>query len=270
MKGSESLKVLVCDAPQDGELNWLMERLADSCAELEHINRSELLEAKGLDNFGSTSSLRSRIVFCCPDRLSYRPALFHQLARTAPDIPAAIATSSWWEGSIRTGVKHSTLPFIPWYRWHDGWTNWLTGHCPQLFSPLPARPLGRLGKSSLAQYCDVHILANDKAIAKSWESYLSSEDLRQRQYTTSSFHGLDECRQAGRAPPELVLWDDSCLGSTPLYSPKIQSEIGRQIHSLHQTWPNATLATAFTMPRWETWQTAMSAGADEILGKPLG
>ncbi|MEM7558652.1 MAG: hypothetical protein AAF394_05985 [Planctomycetota bacterium] len=94
------------------EVDWLKRQLSMVSHEVVEISWQDLSASASLD----------RIVAFCESRIDM-PEILENLADCF--VPSAIATSSWHLGAGRTGLRETTTPTIPWYRFWDAWLNWL-------------------------------------------------------------------------------------------------------------------------------------------------
>lgn len=257
--------VVLCDAPISGELNWLANRFAET------VNTREVQGSGWLEEFSSTAtSPVSRIVLFCADRLCFPETQLRGIRSRAPDIPVAVAVSSWWEGSSRTGMPNCSWPIIPWHRWHEAWIPWLNGTQHDLHTQPAQRPLGHLPSEFWRTMSHVGIVGRG-SITQAWQELLRSFKVGADGFPPESFARTDASKSCGGFEHlSTLLWDDSCLNTAlPLSPEQEQNEVADQIQQLLRSCPNAKIVAAFTMPRWDVWQAAMQAGASEIISKPI-
>jgi hypothetical protein len=85
-----------------------------------------------------------RLIIACRNRWDYPGPEVRELAEHFPEVPMALAVGDWWMGWRRTGAGHlQSLPHLtlPWYRWWDGWVQWLNGSTSTQFGPFPSERL---------------------------------------------------------------------------------------------------------------------------------
>ena len=117
-------------------LQWLQDRIRSAGFEIVDFGK---VEPRGVQ----------RIIVEAPDRTS----IDSQQWSAFPEVPVAIATDNWWDGSGRTGLKEFGKPLIPWFRWWESWIPWLQEHPRSICRPYPRGTFTLLpavvGKSSI-------------------------------------------------------------------------------------------------------------------------
>lgn len=204
-----------------------------------------------------------RWIYASPDRLSLPSAELQ-----AQNIPLAIATSDWWEGAGRTGLRELQLPAIPWYRWWDGWHDWLEGTSSALFTPFPPRLAHALSPPMPATQFKAGsgwIIANCLQSADAWT--LAANEVGH----VVTWYTLDQFRATIAAPhftehPDWLLWDDTSL-DTWNAKPDFAS-VSELLRTLHARYPEMRRLIALTLPRWDQWRELHGAGAQELIAKP--
>ncbi|MCA9130934.1 MAG: hypothetical protein KDB22_27810 [Planctomycetales bacterium] len=219
-----------------------------------------------------------RCVIPCATRLGYPSEFVQVLEREYPDVPFALATDNWWDGSRRTGLGTLTHLALPWYRWWDGWSAWLSD-CPvgmmgPLVSPVSfATSLVFKAQLDTVQPDAVQpdaspsaadtnglVISNCFQAAQAWQLAARSVGFHAMCCTWAQW--VDDRRELSNPP--WILWDDSCV-DTSIADPM---DIASFIRPLRQAYPNALVCVTMSMPRMETWDAAQQAGADELLVKP--
>ncbi|MEO8270487.1 MAG: hypothetical protein ABI557_12260, partial [Aureliella sp.] len=168
-----------------------------------------------------------RIVIASVNRLDYPFELIEWLQRVCPEVPLALACDSWWDGWRRTGLKSRLHLSLPWYRWWDGWVDWLQGRTLQLYEPAPvdwclltdaphAHSLATnppLSRGLIVGNCRQTLAAWKLAAEASGYSADSVSEQAYQQQVQDLLKSNDKNRAA--FTPQWILWDDSCLDTTP-------------------------------------------------------
>ena len=271
--------------PQAGALAWLAERLSASVSTGNFQTfRAPSLPVNGIQGGAGGQSPQAlfdelvasqfnRLVLACPTRIDYPFTWIKALQADYPDLPFAVATDSWWDGSRRTGIGESGHTLLPWYRWWDGWFEWISGENPAISSPLPHPsepylPTSRIPR--LEQAPAGMIVSNCQATGEAWSMAAQQLGAPARRLSLRSFQQrhASAALQTGAAPPTAdirwVLWDDSCLN----LGDDEHDALGEFFQLTVANYPEAVPIAAFSLPRIETWKIAQSAGARELLAKP--
>lgn len=157
-----------------------------------------------------------RIVVACVNRLDYPVELINFLQQTCPEIPLALASDSWWDGRRRTGLATPGHLSLPWYRWWDGWVDWLQGCSPALFEVAPA-PWPMLSSRPPATSAGMRglIVGNCRQTAEAWALAAATAGHAAACVSWQQFQQQSPT-QWSQLLPQWVLWDDTCLDTIPL------------------------------------------------------
>ncbi len=249
---------LIWLGPHDHELGWLMERFQQTTTVHLRTSLATLEEIGDLD-VGNAC----RIVIACRTRLEYRPKLTAELVATWPEIPVSVALSNWWSGAGRTGFHQRDQRMIPWYRWWDYWYPWLHGDTPELLTPAPSmHDYVRIRTKRTRRRWRGLIVSRDRQLSDAWVAWAEHNG------DTAACIAADAWLEsyASQTPPDWLLWDDSCLKSTPG-----QDEVQGTVEFFQEArgrFPDSLLCGAVSLPHWSRWKSAQRAGADEMLVKP--
>lgn len=246
---------------RSNELGWLFDRVShfrtlDSCsvnARVWELGIAALEEACR----GGTE----RVIFACANRVSYPHAEILWLQRNYPEIPAALAMGSYWEGARRTGVGAMPHVAMPWHRWLDGWMDWLDASVPAWFEPCTSPMNYDATRELQAEPTEGVVIANCRATATGWK--FAAEQVEATVRTLSA-------RQAVEIPPatdvDWVLWDDSCQSTAG------GLEDDRQaldlLGKLGTSYPRARIFCALTIPRFRDCLMLDALGVEQLLTKP--
>jgi hypothetical protein len=266
-----------CGPRSDG-LNWLYDRLQAT----EKISENSMVAAESLDELCALAP--RRLIIAAESRVEFPADLVHHASHSWPEIPLAIATGSWFDGSRRTGIGTTPQLCLPWYRWWDGWHQWLGDHrevqqmdvsnsagCqlldkwPRMAAALTTQPRNL---DTLAR-CGV-IVSNCEETSRTWrDSLCPSLDTNDQerssplQLNVQKFH--DWLVMPSMAP-DWILWDDSAHDTFD--GPHMQPAICESLLHARRLWPSAVIVVASSMPRWSDWQTWVELGANELIAKP--
>lgn len=165
-----------------------------------------------------------RIVVACVNRLDYPVELIDFLQQTCPEIPLALASDSWWDGRRRTGLPTPGQLSFPWYRWWDGWVDWLEGRSPTLFEAAPtAWPVLSSQPLAIATTSRGLIVGNCRQTIDAWALIANTAGHTtdcicwqqfQQQFPTQWTQPL----------PHWVLWDDTSLDTSAVQAEPELSE----------------------------------------------
>ncbi len=259
-----------CGSRSDG-LGWLHERSAS----IGDIVTQPAIDTSAIDDVCSQHP--QRLVVAVDSRVEYPLQTIEHLAHTWPEIPWALAMSSWHDGARRTGVGSTSHLSLPWYRWWDGWSQWLNGSETQLLGHWPrlaaALSTGFQAERSIATLGV--IIGNCRETALGWQHSLitprASSDLVYPNGATQlplhlSTRQLSAWFAAPTFAPAWFLWDDTSLDTFDLdRSYRAPPECFSELKS---RFPDALVIAATSMPRWSDWQVWRAAGADELIVKP--
>jgi len=249
-----------CGSRGDG-LGWL----SDRCSSIDVLEIAESKCIEGIDSICNQNP--RRLILAVENRLSYPLAEIQHLQRAWPEVPWALAVGSWFDGSRRTGIGATSHLSLPWYRWWDGWRQWLSGSNSELLNLWPrvvhSRSLDTHGSGSLSKSLGV-ILCDCRQTAAAWQAGLECDPAITQLLTLSEFQWL--VGQASAAAPNWILWDDSCLDT--FIGADCLVEVGALFTKIRMKFPAAIILAATSMPRWFDWQQWKSAGADELIAKP--
>ncbi|MEM7475646.1 MAG: hypothetical protein AAF483_11705 [Planctomycetota bacterium] len=233
---------------RQGPFQFLTAQLKSAGLELSFLSQEESISCANCD----------RIVYVSEDRLGL-PKLIEMAESNI--IPTAIALGDWHMGAGRTGLRESTIPLLPWYRFWDSWLNWLT-HDLQEFYPAPPRNFHALTPEW--QRCDAGrglLLAGDHESLVTWQAIADA--------TGCTVDCLRWTETEGIVPNQAwdwVLWDDGCVPTTQADEARKKVEI--QWKRLHERLPNALKIAACILPQWSRWSVLQELGANELIAKP--
>lgn len=260
---SQQTSESVSECSGKNEEDWLKRHLSVVGHELVETSWEDIADSTSLD----------RIVAFCESRIEM-PEMQDNLANCF--VPTAIATSSWHLGAGRTGLRETTTPAIPWYRFWDAWLNWLELDLNQIY-PVPPRHLHSLVPSEWANIPELNglIVAGATEQLEAWTEVAS--ELGQQ---TVALHWPELEGTGSELEPEAldwILWDDSCLdtcvqfASSDESSPRNIAQLAQQfelMRKLTKTSPQASLFAATIHPHWQTWEQLHALGALAIIAKP--
>jgi hypothetical protein len=258
-----------CGSSHDG-LSWLRSR----------FENADEVQVRGEVNCAAIDELCShhprRLTLAIDARVDYPLREIQHLTHAWPEIPWGVAVSSWHDGARRTGIGSTSHLTLPWYRWWDGWYQWLTTSDANLLGPWP-----RIS-SALTQNCcnrppvSLHglILCNCHRTSIGWCQSLPREIAAKDDETSSKLQvpmqlttrQLPDWLAAPTFIPRWILWDDSCLDSFQIV--KHVDGPCNLFATLKKHFPNSMLILATDLPCWAGWQQWMNAGADELIAKP--
>lgn len=220
-----ALRVLWIESGQhnpDSGLAWLHRRMQEFGAQREitligHGWPSEGAQASLHDHQRLTEHINSgveRIVVACVNRLDYPAELIRILQQVCPEVPLAVAYDSWWDGRGRTGLPTPSHLSLAWYRWWDGWVDWLQGSSPALFEVAPASWPVLSSSSPAAIGSHGIIVGNCRQTTDAWALAASSSGHTAECISWQQFQQQFPARWS-HTLPLWVLWDDTCLDTTP-------------------------------------------------------
>ena len=284
-----------------GGFEWLHERTQKWCQA--NANRVVWLQGEKSDNCDELIAIAAtdtyRIIMACKNRWDFPQRAIEQLNKMVPEVPLSMAVSDWWLGWRRTGIGHfGPLPIIclPWFRWWDGWTQWLSGDCAAMMGPFPSSipktqlcgqelvkdrdltPWKRLGNlhsiDSVAQQRNrVLVVGGCAAAMQSWQRLLSDtrRPVLYGHATLSKENVLMELMKDEKEElhsQDWILWDDSRLCT--VRSPEVSlRQATSELSALARLFPKSRLWVAWTQPVWDIVRSLWEAGLDfELLAKP--
>lgn len=262
MASKRQVELLWLGARSNG-LGWLLRRIED-------IAKVTVAEEHSLDvcsleeMLADTDSRFNRVVFGCPDRLSFPREELAWMASQRPEIPVALACDHWTEGSGRTGLFGRGHLALGWYRWWDHWTDWLVGSNSNLLSPSTSFRSGLTVSGETPELTAGRgmVIADCIYTAAAWsESARACRQEVMHQCTHTFQQGLPT-----EESPDWILWDDSCLRTIP--GSNESEQYLQHIRIAQNQHPHAWLGAALTIPRWDVWQMLEEAGVREIFVKP--
>ncbi len=162
-----------------------------------------------------------RIIVPCVNRLDYPVELVVFLQQTCPEVPLAVASDSWWDGRRRTGLTTPGHLTLAWYRWWDGWVDWLQGCSPTLFEVVPAPwPVLSCQSPAIATASHGLIVGNCRQTTDAWALVANTAGHSTACITWQQFQHQFSTPWS-QPLPHWVLWDDTSLDTIPLQaSPK--------------------------------------------------
>jgi hypothetical protein len=266
--------------PTTGGLGWLREQMLAwqfDGRTLSIVHESTLFEPAAVEK--AVCAGIDRIVLSCSERMNYPAEAVSSLLQAYPEVPLAVATDNWWDGSRRTGLGTVDHLLLPWYRWWDSWVDWLAARSAGLFgpcqlpTPLPQRrravvalPPAPTHGSTLPGY----VVANCRQTAQAWMGVAQALGCQVTAMSSAAFrsHLFDRHREKASA---WVLWDDSCLDTAS--GPQAADEqLRRFFDDLGQQWPEAAGMAALSLPRHDSWQAIQSTkpanAVRELIAKP--
>jgi hypothetical protein len=257
----------------DPGLEWLRERIEtfdfhSRSTRLVHYSAS--IDWETMAGIGSTGL--DRLILVCADRISYPAKELVLWQRYFPDVPVVAAVGSWWDGARRTGIGEVEHLLLPWYRWWDGWTDWLSGVQPSLFGPchVAAERMPGVQGSSKAERGTRRgiIVANCRSMAEAWLGLVNSTGAEATTVSSQAFADWTP-----RSDIDWVVWDDSCLDTFPglcqAGTPQFEDRALLDFLALvSDRFPSALTIVASSMPRIDQWRAAAEGGAREFIAKP--
>lgn len=233
-----------------------------------------------------------RLVLAVDSRLEYPLESIRHLASQWPEIPWALATSSWHDGARRTGVGSTPHLSLPWYRWWDGWFQWLShgdaqllGNWPRITTALlynaktqpPISTSGVIVSSNyetatgwkeclLATHCGANMAFSSAKAAEGSSPFEVQNKTLGRSPVLLSKNQFSNWLAAPTHQPDWFLWDDTSLNTFQVSDGA--NELNEFFRGLKAQFPSALLVAATGMPRWSQWQQWMFAGVDELIVKP--
>jgi hypothetical protein len=264
---SKRCSIAWCGPRSDG-LEWLHQQFAD----VEALATSEDLSCNTVDELCNGSP--RRLVISVASRLDYPQRVIDHLRRNWPEIPWALAVSTWLDGSRRTGIGNVNHLQWPWYRWWDCWFPWLGSSHSDLFGPFP-RISSLLADPALQNVPPGILVCNCPQTMESWRRSISSPEDRLQdkspvvEMTQVQFanwlngdHKFSEATESA----EWLLWDDTCLGGRD--DANTMNAACQLFQQLRTKSSIRRMIIAISMPRWHDWQRCHQAGADDLLAKP--
>lgn len=277
--------------PTEHGLEWLYQRLQSPGLtrlpiQLDHLPHIDLATSQFLASSGPPGELMvDRLIIACDARVSYPWQWLDAVARSCPDLPIAVAYSSWWDGSGRTGLGSNRHFGLPWYRWWDGWVAWLAAGLQEPTDRFPATffsPPGTLHltdalrTATAAAHCEPRglILANCQQSSQAIGQLANLCGQTTTSLSWQAFAKLAQQELVGASPvvPRLadrawVLWDDSCL-ETSRSSPGLNTQPADYLNLIRQACPNAQLLGLTGWPRADQWLAVGDGLRVEWLVKP--
>lgn len=266
--------------PQGG-LAWLHQQIGGFLADHSQL-RLELHPEAWLDTSPAEWPLKlsqnrtQRIIIALENRVQLNPRLIERLQTLDTEIPLAVATDTWFDGSRRTGIGETGLLVLPWYRWWDGWRNWLAGSQSELFNSYVAPSeflVGSLSDAaeplrdqpSGARTASRGLVVSDSGqTGQAWCLIASRYGSHAKRLSSREFNA-QLTSQAAQAPPaDWILLDDSAdicqfeQSSGPL----------DLVANCRATLPRTKIILACSMPRADQWLPLSLTGHCELLAKP--
>ena len=159
-----------------------------------------------------------RIVVACVNRLDYPAELIQFLQRACPEVPLAVASETWWDGRRRTGLATPGELSLAWYRWWDGWVDWLLGSTASLFEVAPASwQLLSSPPPAAVRKTRGLIVGNCRQSTQAWALAASAGGHAAQCVSWQNFQQQFPAAWA-TSLPHWVLWDDSCLDRLTRYA----------------------------------------------------
>lgn len=223
---ASALRVLWIESGQHTSksgLAWLRQRMQDFQSAQRHVALIDHAwpPGSGLSSYRDRLRLTDRIdcgveriVVACVNRLDYPVELIDFLQQTCPEIPLALASDSWWDGRRRTGLPTPGQLSLPWYRWWDGWVDWLEGRSPALFEAAPAAwPVLSSQGAAAATGMRGLIVGNCRQTTAAWALVANTAGHTSECISWQRFQQQFPT-QWTRPLPHWVLWDDTCLDTS--------------------------------------------------------
>ncbi len=206
--------------------------------------------------------LPDRVVLACSSRLRFPMDDIVALASHIPEVPLAVATGNWFDGSRRTGAYSESVLTLPWYRWWDGWRDWTLGGEVGLYGP-SINPSANLVVTKAFQESTGYqqrglVIGNCFETTQGWS--LVAHSLGAHAATSS----IGNVQSSGAKRPEWVMWDDTCVDR----SGNLETQLGEDLQLVGSRWPSAAKIVALTLPRPVAWRAALNAGAVAVIAKP--
>lgn len=250
-----------------GGLGWLKQRIDGN---LQGQRRSAIyhasLDISGLELGKLVNRGVDRIVLACSDRLSYPRSLATFLQTHCPDVPFALACDNWWDGSRRTGLGPIGHLQLPWYRWWDGWFDWLTGEAAELLGPMPSVwRTTRVSHWPSLSPCAGLVVGDCYQSRQAWTE--AAKQLGSGVRTCSSRACQRQVEQDPQwlADFQWVLWDDSCLSTAQ--NPRVaEASIADFFSSVSRVSPKTVGIVGLGLPRVDLLESL--GGGVELIAKP--
>jgi hypothetical protein len=247
--------------PHEKELGWLHGRIA-AYGRLTTLGAgSQAADRRPLEQVLQAGA--HRLILACENRWDYPAGQWEWLRVHWPELPVAIATSSWWEGAGRTGVGHGGNPglLIPWYRWWDAWWPWLEAESEEWFAPagsggwaVPMPPAAEAGV--IIGFCG--------ELLQGWRHSVTGGGLNLMSPQAIFQPGSDPWRGETPAIMRWCVIDDSSLSTVPHQDPLMQWS--RLVQQCRELFPHSLIACAIQQPTWSSWQRLAAIGVEELLG----
>lgn len=292
--------------PTDGHCAPMLERVREVCFAQgrrlrEHYEPldSAVLHASLQSPDSPVVAWADRIIIACETRLDYPWRVVELLERLDSPVPWGVATGSWHAGSRRTGVGTVTHWQLPWYRWWDGWYGWLFPELSRpgsrcvspyepvtlpidLATPAAAEAVRLEGGSS---YRNILIVAACPETRQAWQlaaarvgwnsqaespSEMDSEAKRSVRATRNAATTRNATARATlqtAAPPDCILWDDSCQDRLPGSRP-VLDQACRQVDGLRRRHPGVPIVVGLALGHLPSWSELKRAGASDFIIKP--
>ncbi len=223
--------------------------LSITCEELESI------VSRGVD----------RVIVACADRLSYPAQLVKFMQCQCPDVPLAIAGDNWWDGARRTGLGASMHLVLPWYRWWDGWSTWITGQVAEQFGPFAeCRQSVAVAERCLKPDAAGLIIANCRQTGAAWSATAAQAGFQAQVLSWKGFERLTDTNFQWLSGGQWILWDDSSWDTYAGCRSKITT--AQRFSSLELPSPILHIF-ALSMPRIEFLEDTRQTQV-EVIAKP--
>ena len=207
-----------------------------------------------------------RLIIADENRYDYSHQLIHDLHRQSGIVPWGVVTGLWQAGSRRTGLGLTTYWQMPWYRWWDGWCDWLfpefarsAAFCGSQYDPLilpidlaaSASTITRPAESR--SNSQILIVAACAATGAGWQ--LSAH---RAGWHATCVHPqrLDEALGWAECVPHLIVWDDSCWDRLPGQRVS-QQQMWDQHRELSERFPRVPMIVGLqqsNLAQWCTWR----------------
>jgi hypothetical protein len=258
----------------DRELGWLYRRIGQFCEQREA--GLQVTHIEDLDDWDQANSLADgglrRLVVASHNRWEYPWKGLKQFLRDYPEVPAALAMSDWWLGSRRTGMAYPLQPphvCLHWFRWWDGWVDWLEGTASTMFGPFPSSiPFVSASIPAGHKQAQWLLVGSDWQCLTAWSKALGDSSCVQS-YGAGALSDLRWPVGPEQTQPDWVLWDDTRLSTCQGWKANIRCAID-ELTELRVKFPEASLVVAWTLPTWAVVESLSEAGFQfELLAKPF-
>lgn len=241
---------------------------------LESIQLGSLTSiADAVRNVAATSP--QRIVVAVSERLELTANVFNECREAAGEVPFGWATGSYFDGARRTGIGSLGGFIQPWYRWWDGWRDWLAGTSQAGLSAL-AGSTDHLLESKLDANPNIlsngWIVADCQTTGHGWRCACDNSQASVEQPSAAvqllsgvAFeHATTAVKEARLAAPDWILLDDSVQSIRQGSSAELHERLARIRDDFSQT----LIIIATSLPRAEDWIAMQRIPACEFIAKP--